>query len=169
MTRVEQVAEDLRRRHGADIPVDVHFLAKQSGIVVMPRDLEDSVSGILVVRDGEGVIAVNKDHPKSRQRFSIAHELGHWYLHSATTNVFVDTTSIYFRNREASEGDRRQEVEANTFAAALLMPAQPLREAVGPMQLDPSDDLAFRRLAAKFSVSIQALGIRLAQLGLVAL
>lgn len=62
-----------------------------------------------------------------------------------------------------------QEIEANKFAAALLMPEQALRDAVGSGPLDPFDELTFRRLAARFSVSVQALGIRLARLDLVAL
>jgi Zn-dependent peptidase ImmA (M78 family) len=114
------------------------------------------------------VIGINQDHPKNRQRFSIAHEVGHWCLHRSTSSVFVDTSSVFFRDKESSEGVRMQEIEANRFAAALLMPEQELRDAVGPAHLDPFDEVAFRRLAARFAVSIQALSIRLARLDLVA-
>jgi Zn-dependent peptidase ImmA (M78 family) len=165
----ERAAEDLLHRYGAGIPVNVHTLVQHCGLIVLPQELEDEVSGILVVQHGEGVIGVNQSHPKNRQRFSIAHELGHWCLHRGTSSVFVDTTAVFLRDKESSEGVRRQEIEANRFAAALLMPEQRLREAVGITRLDPFDDLAFRRLAARFSVSVQALGIRLARLDLVAL
>jgi Zn-dependent peptidase ImmA (M78 family) len=165
----EEAAEELRRQHDGGIPVNVHRLAQACGLTVTPQELEDEVSGMLIIQDGAGTIGVNQTHPKNRQRFSIAHELGHWRLHSTTSSVFLDTTSVFFRDRESAEGVSMQEIEANKFAAALLMPGQALRDAVGSGPLDPFDELTFRRLAARFSVSVQALGIRLARLDLVAL
>lgn len=135
----------------------------------MLQDLEDAVSGLLILNEGDGIIAVNQDHPKNRQRFSIAHEVGHWCLHRDRASVFIDTTSVFFRDRDSAEGTSQQEREANRFAAALLMPRQALQRAVGDDPLDPSDEAAFRRLAAQFGVSVQALSIRLAHLDLLAL
>lgn len=167
LTQAERVAEEIFLETGARTPVDVYEVARARGIRVLPQELEDSVSGILVIRQGGAVIGVNQDHAKSRQRFTIAHEIGHWELHRNDASVFIDTTSVFFRDNESSEGTRQQEIAANRFAAALLMPRQALEEAVGRQPVDPLDEVTFRRLAARFGVSVQALGFRLARLDLV--
>lgn len=60
-------------------------------------------------------IFYNDENPRQRQRFSIAHELGHIFLHTNTNTATV-------RNREPSPSDDPLETEANIFASRLLAP-----------------------------------------------
>ncbi|MEA2578351.1 MAG: hypothetical protein QOD78_1939, partial [Chloroflexota bacterium] len=58
-----------------------------------------------------------------------------------------------------------KERDANAFAAELLMPEQEILDAVRQDGLDITDDAAMKRAAKRFGVSVQALGFRLANLG----
>jgi Zn-dependent peptidase ImmA (M78 family) len=67
----------------------------------------------------------------------------------------------------SSEGTSQQEIEANAFAAALLMPEAELKRLLDDHPVDAFDEMSVRRLAARLGVSAQALTIRLTRLGLV--
>ena len=159
-------ARELLHRVGADVPVDVETLAKALGVSVVQQDLEDSVSGILVIKNRHGIIGVNQNHHPNRRRFTIGHELGHYVLHRENTKVFVDASPVFFRDAASSDGTQSQEIAANNFAAELLMPEDAVREYVGNQLVDVYDDATIRRLAARFGVSVQAITIRLIRLGL---
>jgi Zn-dependent peptidase ImmA (M78 family) len=84
--------------------------------------------------------------------------------------TYVDrTTSAFFRNTESGSGTLREEREANRFAAALLMPAAWIDQAIRENTLNLDDDLAVAELAEQFAVSTQAMSFRLANLGLTTL
>ena len=116
---------------------------------------------------GEWAILVNADHAKARQRFTIAHELGHLLLHGYTT-AHADR-AFKFRDARSSEGSALEEIQANQFAAELLMPRELLLKAVRARPLDhaadAADDDAFdawlASLARRFDVSKQAMAIRI--------
>lgn len=170
-SRAERRAREIIDRIKPDYPVDVDAIAQAYAVAVQRQDLEDEVSGILVIKGERIVIAVNAEHHPHRQRFTIAHELGHYLLHRETSSVFIDVTTVFFRDQRSSEGTEWQEIEANAFAAELLMPVAALtatlREHVGNHLLDELDDAIIHRLAAQFGVSIQALTVRLVRLGLI--
>lgn len=144
-------------------PVDVYAVAERLGLDVRTRPLDKELSGFMQRTDGGAVIAVNADHTPNRQRFTLAHELGHWSLDHG--DAVID--SHLYRDQLASAGENVVEIEANTFAASLLMPAEWLRDDVpasrvlGPLDEDVTDDLA--RL---YQVSQQAMAFRLMNLGL---
>ena len=162
-----EVARQLLERFGEHLPIDVEAIVKALGIAIRAQELEDSVSGILVMKDGRTTIGVNENHHPNRQRFTLAHELGHFLLHSNTSSIFIDASIIFFRDGTSSDGSKAQEIEANAFAAELLMPEKHLREIINNQPLDAFDAGAVRRLAAQFGVSAQALTIRLTKLGLI--
>src|ERR1700722_9211261 len=60
------------------VPVDPIFIARQLGLDVVEARLEDGVGGMLVNRPGEPAIYLNASDGRNRQRFTCAHELGHW-------------------------------------------------------------------------------------------
>lgn len=163
----EQIAQELRADVGDTLPIDVKALAERYGIAVREGQMEENVSGMLVVKEQGAIIGVNQAHHPNRQRFTIAHELGHYFLHRHKGRVFVDAAPVFFRDAASAEGDDWQEVEANAFAAELLMPKADLVAEVRSAPIDAFDDLALRRIAAHFGVSVQALTIRLARLGLI--
>src|SRR5690606_4472121 len=115
---IEELALDLLKHADAlECPVDPIKVTRALGIDVrLARFKDPTISGIL---RANGVIYVNYADAPVRQRFTIAHELGHYVLHSASENPAMDL----YRDERSSAGIEPREMEANNFAAALLMPA----------------------------------------------
>jgi Zn-dependent peptidase ImmA (M78 family) len=157
----------LRRLDLLSTPVDVERVAQKLGAEVVYGDLEDDISGFLL-REKEIVkIAVNKLHHPNRQRFTIAHECGHLYLHADRGDrLWVDKaySTIFYRNSKSSSGDKLAEIQANQFAAGLLMPEALLKEHLS----QELSDVDIFRLALRFQVSEQAMTLRLVSLGMLA-
>jgi Zn-dependent peptidase ImmA (M78 family) len=165
----ESRATRLLKAHGhTSPPVDVELLADQLGIRIQREDLDDEISGVLVCKSGASVIAINKKHSAVRQRFTIAHEIAHFHLHHSGRKeaVFVDRAAVHFRNQVSSAGIDVHEVEANNFAAAILMPKIMLEDDLGRID-EALSGVHVMRLAAKYRVSEQAMSIRLARLDFV--
>jgi Zn-dependent peptidase ImmA (M78 family) len=148
-----------------DVPVDVQTIGSELGIKVSYEVFDDDTSGVIVVKNGQAVIGVNKAHPATRQRFTIAHEIGHFLLHGKRAGVFIDAAKIYYRDPSTAEGKDIQEIQANTFAAELLMPEQAIHNYIETYGIDFSDDDSMAPMASKFEVSVQALTNRLTNLG----
>lgn len=167
MSRVSKAATDLLQRHGIVKPhVDVGRIAKLEGIRVVEERLDSEISGMLYRDGGRSIILVNQEDAPVRKRFSIAHELGHFLLHDSSM-VFVDRR-VRFRDATSSQGTNPEEIEANSFAAELLMPESwVLREASRLRQRRSAltDEELIVELARLFQVSKQALEYRLANLG----
>jgi Zn-dependent peptidase ImmA (M78 family) len=164
-TRILRAVRDLLRLPEAQKrPLPVEDLARTLGIrvVFLPLDTDDDLSGYYLRRGDDQLIAVNSAHPRVRQRFTVAHELGHAMLDSGD-QMHIDQA---FRLRAAHRGHKvdPDEAAANSFAATLLMPEDDLREAVGD-GLDLTDGASMREIARHFGVSQQALVFRLANLG----
>jgi Zn-dependent peptidase ImmA (M78 family) len=149
--------------------VDVESIAARHNIQIHREDLED-ISG-LIYRDGNQVtIGVNNKESSNRQRFTIAHELGHYFLHTQNP-LFIDKVfAVRRRDQLSSEAVSIEEIEANAFAAELLMPTRLLAQELSKLphvqdyERDDVDDLV-GDLAGKFSVSKQAMRNRLSNLG----
>lgn len=166
--QAEEAAYDVIRRHNYTPPIDVRRVANDLGIEVQEQDLEPQISGLLVRNGSRAIIAINERHHRNRQRFSIAHEIGHFCLHQ-TQPVFIDAAPVAFhRDEVSSTGLDPLERQANAFAAALLMPEDSIRTLVNGEPVDAFDEIALQRLAAHFEVSTQALTIRLINLRLLA-
>lgn len=163
--QAEQAAQELLKRFGDEIPVDVSAIAEYYGASIRFGNFDDSVSGMVVLRQGQPLIGVNARHHPNRQRFTVAHELAHLILHKDIASFFLDEKSILFRDQVSSEGTSTLEIEANAFAAELLMPRARIQECVSMNPIDIFDDTVLKRLAARFGVSTQAFVIRLARLG----
>ena len=163
----EDAAQHILATGDYGMPVDVEQVAQQLNIIIRMQELEEHVSGVLVIKEGRAVSGVNKDHHPHRQRFTIAHEIGHYLLHRESGRVFIDAAPVFFRDENAASGRDPQEIAANQFAAELLMPRRELRELVSQQPIDVFDEAAVRQLASQFGVSAQALTIRLTRLGLV--
>lgn len=143
---------------------DVEVLVKKLNIDIIPEKLDDDVSGLFVRIDDKPVISYNKyENSLGRKRFTIAHELGHYILHSDKA-LFIDKTpKVMFRNSASSSGEDLQEREANHFAAALLMPIKLIKEEINNIPDNIRNPIEY--LAKKFKVSEQAMTFRLANLG----
>ena len=163
MKYIEDRANELLRKlaiHSA--PIDPKKLAEKLGVIVQKVDLDSDVSGLFVTKDNVSYIMYNKGENKFRQRFTIAHELGHYMLHKEIS-LFIDKTQrVLYRDSASTTGEKLKEREANAFAAALLMPKILVEEAVSevPYGKDTVD-----YLADKFQVSPLAMSFRLSNLG----
>lgn len=151
-------------------PVPVRRIAAHLGAEVRREPLEGHVSGLIYIRHGQSpVIGVNSAHSKERQRFTIAHELGHLLFH-ADEGMHIDDrkqTFIAFRDAASSKGDDPNEVEANCFAAELLMPESLVRRDFQDFKLGTCPEDAIEALSRRYRVSVQSMTIRLTRLGLV--
>ena len=143
-------------------PVDVDAIAEElCGLRVEGADLAaDAVSGLLLAGE-QRLLFDQREAARSpgRRRFTIAHELGHWYLHHlagerATQRCGPDEIGL------AVTSSTRHEREANRFAGALLMPEPPLRAEAARLRCNVGV------LARKFAVSEPAMRVRLTQLDL---
>lgn len=150
------------------LPIDVEAIAKERGLTIMPYDLGEEISGVLVIQDNKGTIGFNPKESKVRQRFTIAHELGHYELHkNDATDLFVDKDfKMLFRDQKSSQGTSRSEQEANAFAAALLMPEKILLTEIKNHHFHLTDDGSIKELANLFHVSVSAMTLRMVNLNL---
>ena len=148
-------------------PVDVKKLAKKLKVIVSSEDLEDKVSGFLAVDDDNATIVVNSNHHENRKRFTMAHELGHFVLHKGKMPLFLDTNLKFYRSAVHSEHSAEIEMEANAFAAELLMPKLLIEKIIETYDLDITDEYDNYQLSKKLKVSEQALTIRLVKLELI--
>jgi len=160
---IEEQANRVLSEHGFNkLPIDVKKLSKKLGVNTESDDLATDIAGIFVIKSDTPFIRYNKSDNSQRQRFTIAHELGHLLLHSKTTPLFIDKTQkIMYRNVESSTGELHMEREANAFAAAILMPENLVKEELN--EIKKGDIIS--QLARKFNVSPQAMSFRLSNLG----
>ena len=161
---LERKAEQLLVEAGLDtIPIPVQQVAAYLGIKVDLADLGEDCSGVLVRNGDRAIIGVNRDHHLNRRRFSIAHEIAHFVLHKGDT--YIDKGyRVYFRDLESGSGTKQEEMAANAFAAALLMPAKQVRDAFKQQPFELTEDDVLKMLADKFQVSTQAMTYRLMKL-----
>lgn len=125
------------------------------GIDVAVQPLGDGIDGLAAATPEMKLILVAPSAVPARQRFTIAHELGH-LLASDDQQIHTDT-DIYRTDRVESE------IRANAFAAHLLMPTQRLRSTVQA----GFDRHAFCDMATRWRVSPSSLAIRLEDLRLI--
>lgn len=118
--------------------------------------------------DGSAVIGVNSvDNPR-RQRFTIAHELGHLVLHGSQDLHIDEEFPIGLRNRISGMAVDEREIEANQFAAELLMPSDLMGADVELLRSrgTPVEE-AIAKLSQRYKVSADAMTIRLSSLDLI--
>jgi len=156
------------------VPIDVEAIIKYIDIKyeIKPNFKKIKVTGSISVNNGEPYIWVNpmKNTTKERKRFTLAHELGHFMLHIAPLNDFSTFQEIEDENISFNRDDNwdYKEMEANNFAAQLLMPAKLVEEEVRLLMdnnLNIKKEDLITNLANKFTVSLQAMEYRLKKLG----
>lgn len=149
------------------VPVDVDAVARGLGLIVTRERLAPDLSGLLIRQPGQQpVVGVNNAHHPRRQRFTVAHEIGHYHL-AHKGDVIVDGITVNRRDGVSSTAAVRDERDANAFAAALLMPAEHLQASVLRLAAkNYSQSRIVAELARVFEVSEQAMNYRLVNLGL---
>lgn len=133
-------------------PIPVLEIAERNGVDVVFADfgnLKDKVAGFCDFKEQK--LFVNDADPFSRQMFTMAHELGHWMLHRSIFEADPERYPVLPRFHEPDMNDPL-EMEANSFAANLLVPERLLK----PVRSAPVS-----ALASTFGVSISMMEVRL--------
>jgi Zn-dependent peptidase ImmA (M78 family) len=126
---------------------------------VKQTSLPPEVSGAIIKKRGEDpVILIEEADSDNRKRFTCAHELGHFIDRSERGEENFEFVDL--RDASSSSGTNADEVFANQFAAALLMPEELVRQQWAENKVVPF-------LAVAFGVSADAMTFRLKNLGLV--
>lgn len=147
-------------------PVNPFQIAEMAGIVVDECNLaKESLSGIyLPAKNGKPpIIKINKSDSMVRKRFTLSHELGHHFLKHGARNR-IDNTDMVFKDDNSSFsviGDAI-EMQANSFAAQLLMPVEFLNYIMFDLKITDSI-----RIAKMLNVSQPALHYRSKNLGII--
>jgi hypothetical protein len=134
------------------IPVNVIGLAHRLGLRIYNTPWPNNISGKIQKDKERGgpsgfAIFVNKSHPETRKRFTIAHEIAHYVLHEDKIGDGIFDDALY-----RSGLPEKMETQANGLAADILMPWERLMPLVST---DPKE------LARQFNVSEEAMNIRL--------
>lgn len=150
------------------LPIDVNEIINILGIPVEKRpDFRKSkVTGSISMKEGTPKIWINPmmNQSKERERFTLAHELGHFMLHIAPSfkDEYISDDNIEW-NRDSNWDVR--EMEANKFAAELLMPSEQIKEEFNTLD-SANKEIKVEKLSEAFKVSRQAVQFRLQSLGL---
>lgn len=148
----------LKMYHMDTPPIDVEKIAKLLGFEIVYHDFPDKFSGVTKIIEGQKFIGINKKHHKVRQRFSIAHEIGH-FLNGHDN--YISEGAMVEPEMKYKDPRFQQEKEADEFAAELLMPEFMLKIDILEKRLKAED------LAEKYQVSEQAMWVQLISLHLV--
>lgn len=158
----KQNAEAFLRDEGiTGLPVEPFAIAASRNITVEPKpETASGVSGMLL-RHGDEFAILYATHVPSEgfQRFSIAHELGHYFLDGHMDHVLpqdgIHTSHAGFVSADPYE------LEADSFAAGLLMPSSPFKRALGRQDAGLA---VVESLAGLCRTSLTATAIRYAEL-----
>ncbi len=165
INRIERITADMLASQNIKSVdgINLKKICKHLDINLKSEELNENISGLFIVKEDAYFIRYNKKEPKTRRRFTIAHELGHFVLHK-NIPLFVDKAGakILYRDNESSTGEVKREREANAFAASLLMPIKFIKNEIDRMPEEEEEVIEY--LAKKFSVSPQAMTYRLANL-----
>lgn len=113
-------------------------------LVITGAELEDEISGMQGTYKGISFIQYNTSHSSKRNRFTVAHELGHAVLGHTVNGC----------SRSAFGSGENNEIEANQFAAELLIPLNLLKKALATIT-------TVDKLAKAFWVSQESMGWRI--------
>ncbi|TVQ79773.1 MAG: ImmA/IrrE family metallo-endopeptidase [Phycisphaeraceae bacterium] len=146
----------------AELPINPIEIASQHTILVEPKpSTEPGVSGFLMKRgDAFGIMYATDIDNEGRKRFTVAHELGHYFLPGHPELLFRNGNGVH-ASRSGFITHDHTELEADHFATGLLMPSHLFIAAIAD-----KDDEGFKtieRLAARCVTSLTATAIRYAQ------
>lgn len=141
------------------LPVPIEDIICDMGVELDLIPLSDDISGWIEKKaDGRYHIAVNRNHARTRQRFTMAHELAHFVYHRSLIGDGVGDTRAYRASGSTKPNAKvrpRHERQANSVAANILMPREAIERLQAAGKTDPAE------LAKLFDVSESAMRIRL--------
>ncbi|MFL7009797.1 ImmA/IrrE family metallo-endopeptidase [Enterovibrio norvegicus] len=151
-SKLSQEHQSLIRSYQQEFPVKIGGLAKELAIIVRVSTLSAGISGQIKEEDGTVTIKVNKGETKTRQRFTIAHEISHFLLHRHLLREGISDDVLYRSNASDSI-----ELEANKLAADILIPEQEYQRVNNELLSSYSGDQLHEKVADYFGISTTAL------------
>ncbi len=151
--------EKLLKELGISAPeeIDIEAIAEYCQATVIPQRLQGSAARIIGIRD-RAIITIDSKSHRARQRFSAAHELGHWMIDRGKLANYICSEQNFINDWSFDNPERR----ANRFAANLLLPAFIFKP------IAKNKEITFqtvRDLSKQFQTSLTATAIRLVELG----
>lgn len=119
--RIDESTAYVIMSHLDAMPVPVGRIATALHLRVLTAALDPDISGLIRRLPGnveQHEIKVNVADVAARQRFTVAHEIGHFALHRHLIGSDGITDTILFRSKLSN----KQEAEANRLAASILLP-----------------------------------------------
>lgn len=171
LNQIRQTAEELAKQYNPQnlVPFPFENIEKdKQDVKIYFAPLSDEISGSITYEKKEKRfnILINTNKPRTRQYFTVAHEMAHYFLHQEIFKNLdiiidgdnnIDSTSMLYR-ASISEGTQI-EIEANNFAASILMPTELVIRAWNVFK-------SVEECAKFFQVSVSAMSIRLEKLNL---
>jgi len=156
------------RKYLSEAPVNIEAIIRCWNIELDKRaDLPEGVAGEIRKKDDGGYkISVNKSDHYYRQRFTMAHELGHFMYHTQKMGETGISDNVKYRCENNSNIGDQEEMEANKFGASILMPEELViqyakeRGAISANERQLNLE-AVKEIAKKFKVSSQAMEFRI--------
>jgi Zn-dependent peptidase ImmA (M78 family) len=159
-TSPRRLAERIHEIEAMPLAVPIEDLCRALDIVSI-EEIDTTAFEAALITDAvrtSGHILVNRQSPRLRRRFSVAHELGHFLIeaHQPTADHPMQCSlgDLHSLDPRSKDRSRRIEGEANTFAALLLMPPKRIREFVGKSGVSLETLVA---MARAFEVSKEAM------------
>ena len=156
-SRLTEEQQTIIKKFQNNNSVRVGDIANELGLTVILATLPLLVSGEIRPdpnNQGKFIIKINMHEPKVKQRFTVAHEIAHFLLHSNLINDTVEE-SVLYRSRLSNS----IEAEANRLAADIIIPPSIVNELLD--DVDVYNEIEIANLANTLKVSVDALKIRL--------
>lgn len=158
---IKNKANSVLKKYGCGDKRNLLFhIARDNDIEVMEADLYE-ISGALRKENNNWRIYINRQDSPTRQRFTLAHELGHYFMHRDKRPEFID--GGFVMQRMESSKYEEEELEANEFAGNLIMPETEISERLEGARHITTQNVV--ELAKEFRVSTLAMATRLRNIG----
>lgn len=147
----------LIEKYQQETPMKLGALAKELNIVVKKSTLAPNISGEIKESDDIVTIRINRHDAISRQRYTLAHEISHFFLHRHLLKNGIKDDVLY-RSTQSNE----VEAEANRLAADIIMPLELVKTLIKKYSIDDlAKEKVYEQVAEELGVSTTALAIRL--------
>lgn len=156
---IENLANIIRKNLNVSTPVNMEKVIKDLEGELISEKFDDSTISGKIQKHGETFkISYNEEHSDTRSKFTIAHELGHLFLHMG---FLVDPEKWngideYCDSPKYRQGYSEEEYEANQFAGAFLMPSEEYKKFVEENKNKQNNTIKVDLIATHFGVSVDA-------------
>lgn len=141
------------------LPVDPFAIAESEGIMIVPKppEIKGVSGGIIFDEDLPSIFYATDIESEGFQRFTVAHELGHYFLDGHPEEI-LKSSKMHVSRAGFRQGDSSIELEADHFASGLLMPTQLVKKELtrGVTGLAGVEQLADRSQCSLTAAAIRA-------------